>query len=52
MDAIIPIGAISIDHYRVMSTDYSWQTRSRELPLGGMLLDFGEPSPFVPNRKE
>jgi hypothetical protein len=35
-----------IDHYRVKSADDVWQTRRRELPLGGMLIDFGQPSPF------
>lgn len=31
-----------IDHYRVKSADDVWQTRTRELPLGGMLIDFGQ----------
>jgi len=35
-----------IDHYRVKSADDVWQTRTRELPLGGMLFDFGQPSPL------
>ena len=35
-----------IDHYRVKSPDSVWQTRTRELPLGGMLIDFGQPNPF------
>jgi hypothetical protein len=35
-----------IDHYRVKSADDVWQTRARELPLGGMLIDFGQPGPF------
>jgi hypothetical protein len=35
-----------IDHYRVKSADDVWQTRTRELPLGGMLIDFDQPSPF------
>jgi hypothetical protein len=34
-----------IDHYRVKSGGDVWQTRTRELPLGGMLIDFGQPSP-------
>jgi murein DD-endopeptidase MepM/ murein hydrolase activator NlpD len=34
-----------IDRYRVKSAD-SWLTRTRELPLGGMLIDFGQPTPF------
>jgi hypothetical protein len=28
------------------SSDHVWQTRARELPLGGMLIDFGQPGPF------
>jgi len=32
-----------IDHYRVKSADDVWHTRTRELPLGGMLIDFGKP---------
>jgi murein DD-endopeptidase MepM/ murein hydrolase activator NlpD len=36
-----------IDHYRVKSADDVWQTRTRELPLGGMLIDFGRPSLFL-----
>ena len=32
-----------IDHYRVKSADDVWHTRTRELPLGGMLIDFGQP---------
>jgi murein DD-endopeptidase MepM/ murein hydrolase activator NlpD len=35
-----------IDHYRVKSADDVWQTRTRELPLGGMMFDFGQPSPL------
>jgi hypothetical protein len=35
-----------IDRYRVKSADEVWHTRARELPLGGMTVDFGEPSPF------
>jgi Peptidase family M23 len=35
-----------IDHYRVKSADDVWQIRTRELPLGGMLIDFGQPSPL------
>ena len=31
-----------IDHFRVKSADDVWQTRARELPLGGMLIDFGQ----------
>jgi hypothetical protein len=31
-----------IDHYRVKSVEDVWQTRTHELPLGGMLVDFGE----------
>ena len=34
------------DHYRVKSADGVWLTRTRELPLGGMLYDFGQPSPL------
>jgi peptidase M23-like protein len=30
-----------IDHYRVKSADDVWQTRTHELPLGHMLVDFG-----------
>jgi Peptidase family M23 len=37
-----------IDHYRVKSADDVWQTRNRELPLGGMLIDFGAPTPHRP----
>jgi murein DD-endopeptidase MepM/ murein hydrolase activator NlpD len=35
-----------IDHYRVKSADGVWETRTRELPLGGMLIDFGQPTPL------
>jgi hypothetical protein len=35
-----------IDHYRVKSADDVWHTRTRELPLGGMLIDFDQPTPF------
>jgi hypothetical protein len=35
-----------IDHYRVKSADDVWMTRTRELPLGGMMFDFGQPSPL------
>jgi hypothetical protein len=35
-----------IDQYRVKSADESGQTHARELPLGGMLIDFGQPSSF------
>jgi hypothetical protein len=35
-----------IDHYRVESADGVWLTRTRELPLGGMLYSFGQPSPL------
>jgi hypothetical protein len=31
-----------IDQYRVKSADDVWQTRTSELPLGGMLIDFGQ----------
>jgi hypothetical protein len=31
-----------IDHYRAQSADNAWQIRTRELPLGEMLIDFGE----------
>jgi hypothetical protein len=34
-----------IDHYRVKSADESWQMHARELPLGGMLIDFGQSKP-------
>jgi hypothetical protein len=34
-----------IDHYRVKSADDVWQNHKRELPLGGMLIDFGQRSP-------
>jgi hypothetical protein len=30
-----------IDHYRVLTPDNTWQAHSRELPLEGMLIDFG-----------
>jgi len=30
-----------IDHFRVWNEDKSWETRSQELPLDGMLVDFG-----------
>jgi hypothetical protein len=33
-----------IDHYRVKSAGDSWQTRTREMPLGGMLVNFGQPT--------
>ena len=39
-----------IDHYRVKSADDVWHTRTRELPLGGMLIDFGQPVPFSSGR--
>ena len=32
-----------IDHYSVKSTNATWQMRTRELPLGNMLIDFGGP---------
>jgi murein DD-endopeptidase MepM/ murein hydrolase activator NlpD len=35
-----------IEHYRVKSADESSQTHARELPLGGMLIDFGQRSSF------
>jgi hypothetical protein len=35
-----------IDHYRVKSANDVWLTRTRELPLGGMLFDFGQPGPL------
>lgn len=31
-----------IDRYRVWSADNVWEPRARELPLGGMLVDFGK----------
>jgi hypothetical protein len=31
-----------IDRYRAKSADDSWQTRTRELPLQDMLIDFGQ----------
>jgi murein DD-endopeptidase MepM/ murein hydrolase activator NlpD len=31
-----------IDRYRFKSADGSWQTRTRELPLGGTVIDFGQ----------
>ena len=34
-----------IDHYRVKAADDVWHARTRELPLGGMLIDFGHPTP-------
>ena len=33
-----------IEHYRIKTAGDSWQTRSRELPLGNMLVDFGPDS--------
>lgn len=39
-----------IDHYRVRAADDVWHTRTRELPLGGMLIDFGQPTPFSSGR--
>jgi hypothetical protein len=30
-----------IDHFRVWNEDKAWETRSQELPLDGMLVDFG-----------
>jgi hypothetical protein len=35
-----------IDHYRDKSADDVWHAHARELPLGGMLIDFGEPTPL------
>jgi hypothetical protein len=34
-----------IDHYRVWTKDNVWQPRTGELPLGGMLVDFGQAPP-------
>jgi len=31
-----------IDQYRVKSADNAWQKHSRELPLGNMVIDFGQ----------
>jgi hypothetical protein len=31
-----------IDQYRVKSTNDTWELRTRQLPLGGMLIDFGQ----------
>jgi hypothetical protein len=31
-----------IDHYRVWSPANVWEPRVRELPLDGMLVDFGK----------
>jgi len=36
-----------IDHYRTKATDNAWQTRTRELPLDRMLIDFGQRSGSV-----
>lgn len=33
-----------IDQYRVRSMDSAGRPRTRELPLGGMLIDFGQPA--------
>jgi hypothetical protein len=35
-----------IDQYRAKSADDVWQTRTRELPLGGMLIDFSQARPL------
>jgi hypothetical protein len=31
-----------IDQFRIQSTDHIWQARTRELPLGGSLIDFAD----------
>jgi hypothetical protein len=31
-----------IDHYRIWTGDKVWETRTRELPLRDMLVDFGQ----------
>ena len=33
--------AYVIDRYGMRTADHKWQTRLRELPLAGMLIDFG-----------
>jgi Peptidase family M23 len=33
-----------IDQYRVKSADNTWQARTHELPLGEMMVDFGQSS--------
>ena len=38
--------AYLIDHYRVRSAGREWRGRKRELPLGGMLIDFGQAYPL------
>jgi hypothetical protein len=36
-----------IDHYRTKSADNIWQERTHELPVGGMLIDFGSSHPNI-----
>ena len=36
-----------IDHYRLWSSDKVWEAHTRELPLGGMLIDFGPGEPLT-----
>ena len=31
-----------IDHYRVKSMNDTWEMQARQLPLGGLLIDFGQ----------
>ena len=31
-----------IDRYRIKSTNDTWELRTRQLPFGGMLIDFGQ----------
>jgi murein DD-endopeptidase MepM/ murein hydrolase activator NlpD len=40
-----------IDQYSVKSKNDSWQMRTRELPLGGMLIDFGRGRPRTASKR-
>jgi hypothetical protein len=39
-----------IDQFRIQSTDHIWQIRTRELPLGGSLIDFAETQWHSPSK--
>jgi hypothetical protein len=40
-----------IDQYSVKSTNDTWKMRTRELPLGGMLVDFGQAHPLSSDKQ-
>jgi Peptidase family M23 len=39
-----------LDQFRIQSTDHIWQVRTRELPLGGSLIDFAENQRHSPSK--